>query len=75
MKKRYQVHLEEENTEKARVILQNMGLSLSGYLRLHLADFVKVAENSGIAEKKPSEMTMAEFMQAVNHWIKAGDEA
>lgn len=74
MRKRYQVYLEEEPTEKVKDFLKHsLGLSFSNYLRMHLREFAQVLDESPASDKKPSEMTMSEFLETIQHWFKAAD--
>lgn len=76
MKKRHTLYLNPDRVKKARDFLQaRMGLSLSAYINLHLAQLCSVIEGEpGLAEKKPSEMTMQEYAEALNYWLKVSDE-
>lgn len=75
MKKRYQVILDHEETELVRQYLDShLGISLSRYMRLHIRDFLSVINGSPASNKKPSEMTMREFMDTVRHWFRESDK-
>lgn len=75
MNRKYQLLLNHDETEEVKKYLEShMGISLSRYLRLHLRDFLRVIHQSPALDKKPSEMTMQEFMDTVQHWFKKADD-
>lgn len=71
MKKRYTMNLNQESMEVVQVWLASKGLSFSGWMAGIIDEFAKEIQGEPAAmSKEPGEMTLQEFMDVMQYWLK-----
>jgi hypothetical protein len=73
-KRRYNLTLDEESTEMVREWLERNNQTLSGWLNTLLEEFAHEIKAGPTTKKAPMEMTVKEFMDEMQHWLKKASE-
>lgn len=75
MKKRFNFILDEESKVIVQKHLEKSGMSLSGFLNTILLEFAnQIKGQPSIPDKALKDMTLEEFGNLANYWIKAASE-
>ena len=75
MKKRFNVNLDKEQTERVQAFLKRYGMSFSGFINGVVGQLASGIEGQqGVMQKNPEEMTLREFAGVVYCFKKASGE-